>query len=222
MTEEMSARQRGTLVEALGSSLRHGDTALGTVPVALKRLLESGAWREFVTSRGEHVAYDRFADFVTTPPLKGLGANVALIERVVAADGDAVELLREALKEKSGPKSSVDNIHRTTKGTSRSYSLQRLRQDAPELHADVLAGRISAHGAMVQAGFRPKTVSVPVTKPEAVARSLLKYMSADDIAKLITVLLGQDGALCRGSALTTASTATLRRFQRRFQQGACG
>jgi len=29
-------------------------------------------------------------------------------------------------------------------------------------------------------------------------------------------------SLCHGFALMTASTATLRRFQRRFQQGACG
>lgn len=38
----------------------------------------------------------------------------------------------------------------------------------------------------------------------------------------IAFLFGTTGALCHGSALTTASTATLRRFQRRFQQGACG
>lgn len=36
----------------------------------------------------------------------------------------------------------------------------------------------------------------------------------------LSLLFG--GALCPGSALTTASTVTLRRFQRRFQQGACG
>jgi 16S rRNA G966 N2-methylase RsmD len=77
-----------------------------------------------------------------------------LVRRIVTDDTEAVALLRDALKEKPGPKSSVNNIHRTTKGTSRSYSLQRLHKDAPQLHAEVLAGRLSAHGAMVQAGFR--------------------------------------------------------------------
>ncbi len=43
---------------------------------------------------------------------------------------------------------------------------------------------------MVQAGYRQKTVTVPVTRPESVARALLKYMSADDVAKLITMLVG--------------------------------
>jgi hypothetical protein len=195
--ETMTLRQRATLVEALSSSLTHGGTALGTVPKALRRLLEGEEgeepWREFTTSRGEHVAYDRFADFVTTPPLKGLGSDVALIERIVAEDDVATKLLRKALKEKPGPKSSHNNVMRTKQGNDRSYALQRLEHDAPELHAEVLAGRLSAHGAMVKAGYRPKTVSVPVTRPDAVARALLKYMSAEDISKLIATLLGKDG-----------------------------
>lgn len=195
MTGELNPRQRGTLVEALGSSLRHGGTALGTVPVALARLLESGAWREFVTSRGEHVTYDRFADFVTTPPLKGLGADIDLVRRVVADDTVTLDLLDQALKEGSrqGKRTDIGNNVpevRRPEGNTQAKAIRRLRKDAPELHADVLAGRISAHAAMVQAGFRPKTVSVPVTKPEAVARSLMKYMSADDIATLIATLLG--------------------------------
>ena len=192
MTEPMTLRQRSTLVEALSSSLKHGGTALGTVPTALKRLLEAGAWHEFVTSRGEHVRHERFADFVTTPPLKGLGSDVALVQRIVAADTKASDLLDKALQNPVGHPSINDNIKdRAPDGTSQSQALRRLRKDAPELHADVLAGRLSAHGAMVKAGFRPKTVSVPVTKPEAVARSLLKYMSADDIAKLIAMLIGE-------------------------------
>lgn len=184
--EAMTLRQRATLVEALSSSLEHGGAALGTVPKALRRLLEHGAWREFTTSRGEHVAYERFADFVTTKPLKGLGSDVALVQRIVADDKEAFDLLDQALQTPTG----VHNVNTRPHGNAGATALRRLRKDAPELHADVLAGRLSAHGAMVQAGYRPKTISVPVTRPEAVARSLLKYMSADDIAKLIAVLVG--------------------------------
>jgi len=194
VTGELSLRQRATLVEALSSSLEHGGTALGTVPKALRRLLEEEAWREFTTSRGEHVTYERFADFVVTPPLKGLGSDVALVQRIVADDKEAFDLLDRALQNPhGGDRSKINNISLAPEGTSRAYALRKLRKDAPGLHADVLAGRLSAHGAMVQAGFRPKTVTVPVTQPEAVARSLLKYMSADDIAKLIAVLLGKAG-----------------------------
>ena len=68
---------------------------------------------------------------------------------------------------------------------------------------------------MVRAGFAPQNpVSVPVTKPEAVARSLLKYMSADDIAKLIAALVGaadlrrRDLMHFHGCASTTRSPTT--------------
>jgi len=191
MSNEATANN--VLVEALGSSLRSGGHALADAPALLKKVLAEQAWRDFVTRRGERVTHERFADFVTTPPLKGLGSDVALVRRIVANDPVALDLLDQALQNPhGGDYSNVDNINiARPHGTSQSHALRRLRKDAPGLHAEVLAGRLSAHGAMVQAGFRPKTVTVPVTRPEAVARSLLKYMSADDIAKLITVLLGK-------------------------------
>ena len=184
-------RANALINDSLGSALRSGDHALGTVPALLKRVLAEGTWHEFITKRGEHVHHERFADFVTTKPLGGLGSDVALVQRIVADDNETLDLLDQALQRPVGHPSIDDNIHnRRVAGTSQSGALRRLRKNAPELHADVLAGRLSAHGAMVRAGFRPKTVSVPVTKPEAVARSLLKYMSADDIAKLIAALVG--------------------------------
>lgn len=209
-----SPAANNVLVETLGTSLRYGGSALSDVPGLLKRLLQEDAWREFVTRRGEHVTHERFADFVTMAPLKGLGSDIDLVRRIAADDTVTLDLLDQILKEGSrqGERTDiVDNIHEVRPaGTSQNAAIRRLRKDAPELHADVLAGRISAHGAMVKAGFRPKTVSVPVTRPEAVARALLKYMSADDIAKLIAELLGQGGALCPGFASMTSSPFTAR------------
>lgn len=190
MTDDL--KRNALLNDSLGTALRSGDHALGTIPSLLKRVLADGTWREFVTKREEHVHHDRLADFITTPPLAGLGSDVALVRRIVADDKEALDLLDQALQNPSSIH-AVSNIHGSIgrpSGTTQARALRKLRNDAPELHADVLAGRLSAHGAMVKAGFRPKTVSVPVTKPEAVARSLLKYMSADDIAKLIAVLVG--------------------------------
>ena len=175
------------LVETLGTSLRYGGGALSDVPDLLKRVLAEEAWRDFVTRRGEHVTHERFADFVAMPPLKGLGSDIDLVRRIIATDNEALDLLDQALQNPTG----LHNIQASAPtGTSQNAALRRLRKNAPELHSEVLAGNLSAHAAMVKAGFRPKTVSVPVTKPEAVARSLLKYMTADDIAKLIAVLIG--------------------------------
>jgi hypothetical protein len=186
-------KANNVLVETLGTSLRYGGSALSDVPDLLKQLLTEGAWRNFVTRSGEHVTYDRFADFVVTPPLKGLGSDVDLVRRIVANDKETFDLLDQALQNPVGHPPIGNNVPDRPEGNSAAKALRRLRKDAPELHSEVLAGRLSAHGAMLKAGFRPKTVTVPVTRPEAVARALLKYMSADDIARLIAALVGPDG-----------------------------
>jgi hypothetical protein len=49
---------------------------------------------------------------------------------------------------------SVINGSRRPTGTSKAYALRRLRKDRPDIHARVLAGEISAHAGMVEAGFR--------------------------------------------------------------------
>lgn len=195
----MSAKGNAVLVEALGSSLRRTGNGLEAVPGLVKEVLREEAWREFVTPRGELVRHERFVDFVTTPPTKGLGASVDLLKRLVDPDAEAASLLTEALQnERGGDRRSSDfkdnNVHlenegANPQGNSRARALRKLRRDKPELHADVIAGRLSAHAAMVEAGFRPKTVSVPVSRPDSIAAALRRHLSPDDIARLIKLLL---------------------------------
>lgn len=177
------------LVDDLGGALRSGQHGLSVVPGLLKRLLAEESWREFVTQRGEHVVHERFVDFVVTPPLAGIGATVDLLKRLVKDDPEALDLLDQALQNPIGTNSGVDVMNsRTPRGTSKEYALRKLRKDAPELHADVLAGRVSAHSAMVQAGFRPRTFTVRADDSQSVARSLRKYLTEDQIAELARLL----------------------------------
>lgn len=188
----------GGVVESLGSALRSGEHGLTTAPKLLLRILRDGSWREFVTQRGEQVRYEQFDQFVATPPLKGLGATPHLVDKIVEAIEDKAErteaqdLLDQARQRGTGrPSESVSNIHSSAErpaGTSRDRALRKLRADSPSLHAEVLAGRISAHAAMVQAGFRRKTVSVPVDRPEAAAKALRKSLTPEDIAVLAALL----------------------------------
>lgn len=182
------------LVEALGSSLRRGGNALQSVPDLIKRTLAEEAWREFTTPRGELVRHERFVDFVVTAPTAGLGADVDLVRRIVAPDTEAADLLDQALQNPAHRPSGSVSIRNTSRpaGTTQDAALRRLRKDAPELHAEVTAGRISAHAAMVQAGFRPKTVSVPVGRPDAVAEALRRHMSPADLARLVSLLTEDD------------------------------
>lgn len=182
------------LVEALGSALRRGGNALEDVPDLLKRVLAEESWREFITPRGELVQHERFVDFVTTAPTRGIGASVDLVRRIVGSDTEALDLLDQALQNAPHvhtPRPDVDISNVRPTGTTQAAALRRLRKDAPSLHTEVLAGRLSAHAAMVQAGFRPKTISVPVSRPESIAAALRKHLGPDDIAHLIRLLLGE-------------------------------
>ncbi|HZC04438.1 MAG TPA: hypothetical protein VE338_02260, partial [Ktedonobacterales bacterium] len=163
--DHLNPRQRGTLIEALGSAVFHGGSALGDVPALLKRVLTTGAWREFETPTHEVVTYTRFEAFVTTPPTRGLGADLALIRRIVADDLETISLLDEALQRPDGKPShtfnNVQGLDVAPMGNSTDAAIRRLRKDRPDLHAQVLAGDLSPHRAMVEAGFRHPTITVP-------------------------------------------------------------
>ncbi len=55
---------------------------------------------------------------------------------------------------------SIDSKRNEQHGTQREYALRKLRDDAPSLHARVLAGELSPHAAMLEAGFRKRTISI--------------------------------------------------------------
>lgn len=176
------------LVESLGSSLRRGGSSLESVPGLLKQVLREESWREFVTRRDELVRHERFVDFVSAEPLRGLGASVGLIKRIVSDDAEANDLLDQALKNPTGRPHIDDNVHKRPSGNSSSSALRRLRKDAPELHTEVLEGRLTAHAAMLQAGFRKPTFSVRGDDPEKIAETLRRKLSDDQIADLIRYL----------------------------------
>lgn len=190
-------KANAALVEALGSALREGDHGLKTAPALLMRVLREGSWREFVTQRGDPVEHERFEQFVTKPPLKGLGATLRLVEKVIAAIEDdaertrAQDLIDQALQNPAHvhmgqPDGNIVPVR--PEGNTQAKALRRLRKDAPELHAEVLTGRLSAHAAMVQAGFRPKTISVPVGRPESIAAALRRHLTPEDLAALVRLL----------------------------------
>lgn len=74
----------------------------------------------------------------------------------------------------------VDNIHTRPTGTSVDSALRRLRSQRTDLHTRVLAGELSPHAAAVEAGFRRKTITLPLD-PEAAARTLLRHFTPDEL-----------------------------------------
>lgn len=86
--------------------------------------------------------------------------------------------------------SKIDNVQLapTPTGNSSKAALRRLRKDRPDLHQDVIAGKITPHAAMVNAGFRPKTVQIPLD-PALAAKALRRHFSAADIETIRGLLL---------------------------------
>lgn len=183
-------RARGSEVAALCDTLARGGFALESVPLQLKHLLQSGDWQHFVTKLGKEVRHERFDDFISTPPLAGLGSTVPTIHKLLVDDMEALDLLDRAVQNPVGSPGKDNNVTRSKRpGNSTDQALRRLRKDAPALHADVLAGRISAHGAMVAAGLRPRTFTVRADSAESVAATLRRQLPGDTlalVAKLIT------------------------------------
>ena len=185
--------ERDQVVCDLRDALRDGASGLQYVPRLLKHVLETEAWRERYdrTSR-KPVPFRTFAAFVTAQPTEGLGADVALIRRIVQSDPTTLDLLDRALVSQQGRRSDlVDNSNEVPKrptGTSKEYALRRLRKDAPELHARVLAGELSPHAAMIEAGFRPPTFTVRADTADTVAATLRRRLAPEMLAEVRQIL----------------------------------
>jgi hypothetical protein len=190
----MDPQSANYLVESLGTTLRHGGDALEDVPKILRKVLEAGAWRDFTTRTGKRVQHVRFEDFVTTPPTSGIGGSMELVRRIAAADPVTLDLLDKAVQRPAGSNQHtqlVDNVndHSRPTGNATEAALRRLRKDRPDLHGKVLEGKVSAHAAMVDAGFRRKTITVPLDV-DAVVRALVKHFDAEQLREIAQRLTG--------------------------------
>jgi hypothetical protein len=206
MTDEL--RDRALIVESLGSALRNGDHGLKTVPALLKRILAEESWRDFETRRGEHVTHDRFIDFVTTRPLRGLGASMDLITRIVGTDDpELLRMLRDALKSRRGRRTDLEpgvDFTLSAKGEDVALTAERLAREAPEEYEAVLRGERTIHAAAVRAGIRHHRIAIRLDNAQSAAETLRKHMSPEQLHALIK-LLGEDTLLRPGIPRTAPS-----------------
>lgn len=183
-------READTVVDALGSALARTDRGLDTVPGLILRLINESLWQERIVQRtGEHVRFARFEEFVTTPPLEGLGASLVTLRRVCAGRVDVLDALdRVTQRTRADNQPLLNNVKKQPEGNTSAAALRRLRKDRPDLHERVIKGDLSPHGAMVEAGFRRRTVSLPVDDVERLAGRLRALLSSDDLAHLVELL----------------------------------
>lgn len=82
-------------------------------------------------------------------------------------------------------------------GNSRTYALRRLARHRPDLHAQCLAGELTANAAMVQAGFRDKAPSRKAT-PLQKLRSAWEKTSESERRQFFNELPDSERALLLG------------------------
>ncbi len=109
-----------------------------------------------------------FREFIEAPPLRGLGEKLSDIEKLIADDAESLVRLRELVVAGKGgqegngnAKTNADNISirsdlfaetepakkKADAGTSRAYTLCRLKNERPDLFERVVAKELTANRA---------------------------------------------------------------------------
>lgn len=171
-------------MECLAHTMHSGTHGLSTFPGLVKKLLIEKCWKHRLLSRLGHneieIKFDSFLDFVVSSPLKGLGATPQIVRHLCKDDPEALVLLEEELARSRGGANNpeglgghtgkgreevvnvlnknIDNATPPEKprgGTdNQAYAIRRLGRERPDLLGQVKAGELSAHRAMIEAGFR--------------------------------------------------------------------
>lgn len=133
---------------------------LSMVPDILKRIIKKGAWKKWKWIDSEFHA-ESLADYLTKHPPRGLGVDLLTVEKLIKDDPEAYEMFSEAVTGEKGrpPKGQEnhDNIMiKASQGTSKQYTLRRLKKERPDLYKKVVAGKLSANAAAKKAGWRPQ------------------------------------------------------------------
>jgi hypothetical protein len=165
---------------------------------ALARIIESGAWREFVHPMDGLKQYDSFSeycrDFLGLDPaavhamLDHTNFEAAAVEvrKMMREDIAPMRESRRPTKEEQANKG--DNVTLTERGNDSSYVIARLKRDDPDLAIEVVEGRMSAHAAAVKAGIKKPTATVPVDSAENAIRALLRRFTKIQLIAALTIM----------------------------------
>lgn len=189
-----AAEMADELVEQLRESMVAGRIGWDYFPTLLKAVLDDGLWRERIVGKtGELARFERFEDFVVSPPYAGLGTTMETIEALCRGDRKLLAAVDEATQRPAHIHArDVNNVHVTTRpeGNSAQRAVRQLRQRAEAgdeqvaaLYAAVLAGEMSPHAAVVEAGLRKKTATVP-TDIDGLSRWIRRHYTPEQIAEL--------------------------------------
>jgi hypothetical protein len=125
---------------------------------------------------------------MTAPYPEGLETSMDMLKRICGGDTEACSEIEKVTERPAGrPPKNHDNVQDFPTGNSEQAALRRLRRQRPDLLKRVIAGELSAHGAMIVAGFRKRSLTIP-SEPGKAARALRNHFRGPDLAALIEEL----------------------------------
>lgn len=189
--DDNQATVNGSYIDELRDALSMGGTSLTTFPALLKCVIREGRWRRYKTPRLRFDGPGSFEEFVTGAPPDRLGTTIRAVRNLIRDDPEAIELLDRALEHKPGERNDLyDNIKEVEPapvGTSSQQAIRKLRKARPDLLEKVKAKELSPHAAMIQAGFRVRSITIP-DSPKDAARRLARSFKGERLLELIAEL----------------------------------
>jgi hypothetical protein len=181
------------IVNALQQTLGQGGARLfDLLPVQLRNVLENKLWLQ-CTDKNRKL-FTSFEAFVVHRLPQGLESTIADLEGYChkKQHADVREMIRReapAAQEHGGTGANRyrhNNVMSVEKqGNSPAYALRRLKRDRPDLAELVISGKLTTNAAAIKAGFRARTISVPIDTPEHALKPLIKIFGASTLAKAL-------------------------------------
>ncbi len=184
--------ERGQICTSTIQCLHEIDGSLSNFPGLLKLIIRNRAWERRV-DHGHVIELGSLRELITLKPLKGWNESIEAVKRAIRDDAEALSMLDAELQGKPGrPEQAEETLYNVQDlaptGNAQVAGLRRLRTQRPDLHDEVVAGKLSTHAAMVKAGFRRKTVTVPVDDCDTALKALLKHFTREEIVAAIELM----------------------------------
>lgn len=187
-TASKNLQLRGEIIRGLQESLIHGGHSIAMIPKSIATIIDKDMWREWIDpTTGEVHEYETFDRFAAAPRPDGLNAKRQELLDLCHGHKDAQRKIKrvwsvEELAQAPGrpAKSNVRNTNINSSTDDANYAERRLRRDRKDLYDRVQGGELSPHAAMVEAGFRKKTITIP-SDLDAAARRLVRHFDPDEL-----------------------------------------
>jgi len=173
--------ERGQLCQTTIESLYKATGGLRHFPGLLKKIIREKAW-ECRVDRGKTIKLANLHELITAKPLAGWGDDPDKVASVIKDDPEAAEMFREEmLGTEGGDKRSDTTGNNITSdgrvtGTSRAYSISRVRRDAPQFLDAVMKKEMTPNAALVKAGIRDnRQVYIPREPEKGIAKLLDRF-----------------------------------------------